>query len=165
MTHALPAVLLASLAVLPSAGPQDKPDFSGTWTMDAARSESPVQNEPIKAITVVIAQSSSEIVIDTTRDGRSQKVTYRPGNPGSMTPISGRTGLLGAIWYWQGDRLVTETLSDVNGMTMRTKGTYALQAGGAELTIESLLVVEHGYSIRGGRNYGTVTDVFKRNTP
>lgn len=167
MNHALPAALLASLVLSsPSVTAQDKPDLSGTWIMDASRSESPVQNEPIKAMTVVITQSPGDITIDTQRDDRrQQKVTYKPGNPGSMTPIRGRTGLLGAIWYWQGERLVTETLSDVNGMTVRTKSVHALQASGAELTIESLLVVEHGYTLRGGRNYGSVTDIFKKQTP
>jgi hypothetical protein len=59
----------------------------------------------------------------------------------------------------------TETLGDVNGMTVRTKAVYALQASGTELTIESLVVVEHGYTLRGGKNYGSVKDVFKRMTP
>jgi hypothetical protein len=165
MTHALPAVLVASLAFPTSGTPQGKPDFSGTWIMDASRSESPVQNEPVKSLTVVISQAPYQIGIETKRDDRVQSITYRPGSPDALTGGRGRSGLLDAIWYWQGDKLVTETLSDVNGMTMRTKAIHTLQSGGAELSIESLVVVEHGYTLRGARNYGSVTDIFKKTAP
>ena len=163
MTHALPAVLVALLAVPSSGLPQGKPDFSGTWIMDASRSESPVQNEPVKSMTVVIGQTAYEISIATTRDGRVQSITHRPGGPDALGG-TGRGGFT-SIWYWQGERLVTETLNDVNGMTVRTKAVHTLQSGGAELSIESLLVVEHGYTMRGGKNYGAVTDIFKKSAP
>ena len=165
MNYALPAALVASLVFTPSVAAQAKPDFSGTWIMDASRSGSAVSDEPIRSMTVVIKQSPTEINIETKRDDKVQTVTYKSGSPDTMTGTSGRTGLLAAIWYWQGDRLVTETLSDVNGMTVRTKASHTLQAGGAELAIESLLVVEHGYTLRGGQNYGSVTNIFKRSTP
>jgi len=165
MNHALPAALLAALVLPPLVTAQAKPDFSGTWVMDASRSASPVQNEPVKSITVVITNLPTEIKIETTRDGRLQTVAYKPGSPDTISGGSGRTGLLAAIWYWQGEALVTETLSDVNGMTVRTKAIHALQAGGSELTIESLVVVEHGYTLRGGKNYGSAKDVFRRMAP
>jgi hypothetical protein len=164
MNLALLTALLASLVLPPSVTAQAKPDFSGTWVMDASRSQSSVQNEPVKSMTVVIRHSPNEVKIETTRDDRQQTVTYKPGSPDAISS-SGRAGLLAAIWYWQGETLVTETLSDVNGMTVTTKAIHALQAGGAELTIESLVVVEHGYTLRGGKNYGSAKDVFKRMTP
>ena|SRR5688572_10050499 len=160
MSHSLPAVLVALLAL--SGTPQGKPDFSGTWIMDASRSESPVQNEPVKSKTVVINQSPYEIGIETRRDERAQTITFRPGSPDALGGGTGRGGLLASIWYWQSDRLVTETLNDVNGMTVRTKAVHTLLSGGAEMSIESLLVIEHGYTMRGGKNYGAVTDIFKK---
>ncbi len=60
---------------------------------------------------------------------------------------------------------MTEAFTDVNGMTVRTKRIHTLAANGAELTIESLVVVEHGYSLRGAKNYGFVKDVFTRAAP
>jgi hypothetical protein len=165
MTHALPAVLVVSLAYPTSGAAQGKPDFSGTWIMDASRSESPVQNDPVKSMTVVIRQAPYEIGIETKRDDRVQTITYRPGSPDALSGGAGRSGLLASIWYWQGDKLVTETLNDVNGMTVRTRGIHTLQSGGAELSIESLVVVEHGYTLRGGKNYGSVTDIFRKMAP
>ena len=34
-----------------------------------------------------------------------------------------------------------------------------------ELTVESLLIVEHGYTLRGSQNYGSGKDVFKKAAP
>jgi hypothetical protein len=70
MNHALPVTLLASLVMPPPVTAQTKPDFSGRWVMDAARSESSVQDEPVRAMTVVIRQLPTEIKIETTRDDR-----------------------------------------------------------------------------------------------
>jgi len=160
MNPALPTALAAALAVHSAAAVQSHPEFSGTWIMDAARSQSPVQNEPVKQITLVIRQTPSTITIDSRRDDRQQTITYQHGAADAVVPGRGRTGLLASMWYWEAEKLVTETLSDVNGMTVRTRAIHTLQGG--ELTVESLVVVEHGYTMRGGKNYGSVTDVFKR---
>ena len=45
---------------------QGAPDFSGTWTMDVARSQTPHQGEPFKLVTFVITQSPSQVRIETT---------------------------------------------------------------------------------------------------
>src|SRR5262249_5437469 len=149
MTQMLPAVLVAVLACLPAPIAQPTVVFSGTWTMDASRSASAVQSEPVKSMTVVITQSPTDLHVDFMRDGRVQSVTYKAGSPGGMDVSAGRT----SVWYWDGSTIVTEALRDVNGTTVRHKATYALDASGAELTIESLLVVEHGYTLRGAQNY------------
>ena len=46
---------------------QGAPDFSGTWTMDVARSQTPHQGEPVKLVSFVITQSPSQVRIETTR--------------------------------------------------------------------------------------------------
>jgi len=165
MTHTLPAALVAALACRAVLAAQTAADFSGTWSMDASRSQSAVQNEPVKAMTLVIKQAPNELTIETRRDDRTQTVTYKPGSPGAMNATAGRGGLLASIYYWDGPKLVTEALSDVNGTTVRHKATYALDAVGAELTIESLVVVEHGYTLSGAKNYGAGKDVFKKVGP
>jgi hypothetical protein len=158
-------VLLAALALAPAMGAQTKPDFSGTWMMDPSRSQSAVQNEPVKSMTLVIKQSATDLSIDVTRDGRQHTVTYKPGGPDTLGSSTGRSGSLASIWYWDGQKLVTETLSDVNAMTMRTKAIYTLEAGGSELAVDSLMIVEHGYTLRGAQNYGSGKDVFKKIAP
>jgi len=162
MKHAIPAALLTVLFLAPSVRAQTRPDFSGTWQMDASRSQSAVQNEPIRSMTLVIKQTDPELSIETRRDGKQMMVTYRPGTPDTLNANAGRSTLLASTWYWDGPRLVTETLRDVSGATVRTKEVHALNSGATEMTVETLVVVEHGYTLRGAQNYGAGKDVFKK---
>ena len=43
--------------------------------------------------------------------------------------------------------------------------TRSLAASGAEMTVETLLVVQHGYSFKGGQNYGAAKDVYRKVVP
>jgi hypothetical protein len=165
MKHPLPAVLFAVVILSSTPLAQSKPDFSGTWSMDASRSQSAVQNEPVRAMTMVIKQTATELNIETKRDDRLMTVTYKPGSPDSMSTNTGRPALLASTWYWDGPRLVTETVRDVSGATVRTKEVHSLEAGGSEMTVETLVIVEHGYTLRGAQNYGSGKDVFKKVAP
>jgi hypothetical protein len=163
MKHCASAVAFASFILAASPAPaQTRPDFSGTWIMDASRSQSAVQNEPVKSMTVVIVQTPIEVRIESRRDERVQAITYKPGSADSLSAVNARTSLLSSTWYWDGPRLVTETLSDINGATTRTRQVHSLDPTGTEMTIETLLVVEHGYTLRGAQNYGVGKDVFRK---
>jgi hypothetical protein len=164
MKHVTSAVVFASIFALQSspAPAQTRPDFSGTWVMDAARSQSAVQDEPIRSMTVVITQAAIDLTIETHRDDKQQTITYKPGSADSLNAVNARSNLLSSTWYWDGPRLVTETLGDVNGATMRTRQVHALDPSGAEMTVETLVVVEHGYTLRGAQNYGIGKDIFRR---
>ena len=163
MKQLAPAVAFASFVLAANPSPaQSRPDFSGTWIMDATRSQSAVQNEPVKSMTVVITQAPIDVRIETKRDERVQTITYKPGSADSLSAVNARSNLLSSTWYWDGPRLVTETLSDINGATMRTRQVHTLDPAGTEMTVETLLVVEHGYTLRGAQNYGVGKDVFKK---
>ena len=68
----------------------------------------------------------------------------------------------GARAYWDGNRLVTEQAGPVQGETVSVKQVFALNGDGSEMTVETLLVVQHGPTLRGAKNYGAKTDVFTR---
>jgi hypothetical protein len=165
MKQTLSAVLLVWSVLPPPVLAQQKPNISGTWRMDPSRSQSAVQNEPVTSLTLVINQGATELMVETRRDDRVQNVTYRPGTPHAMNSDASRTGPLASVWYVDGPRVITEMVSDVNGMTVQHRAIYTLEAGGAEMTVESLTVVEHGYSLRGAQNYGSGKDVFKKIAP
>jgi len=124
--------------------------------MDQSRSESAVQSEPIGPITLVIAQTPSEVRIETTRAQGSSIVTYKLD--GSEMKIPGGT----AKTHWDGSMLVTEAVRDIQGQTVTTKETRRLNPDGNEMLVETMLVVQHGYSLRGTPNYGTGKDIFVR---
>lgn len=155
-------VLLAATAFPRASLSQTRPDFSGTWALDLTRSASAVQNEPIGPTTVVIRQTSTELRIETRRGEKTSAVTYIPGSADAITNPTNRSNLLTSMWYWDGPKLVTETVRNVSGQTVRTKEIRTLDAGGSEMSVDTLLVVEHGYSLRGAQNYGSGRDVYKR---
>jgi hypothetical protein len=149
-------VLIAALVLPLTAHAQGQPDFSGTWKMDHTRSESAVQNEPIGPVTLVIAQTPTEMRIETTRAQGSSSVTYKLD--GSEIKIPGGT----VKSHWDGTTLVVEAVRDIQGQTVTTKETRRLSADGNEMLVETMLVVQHGYSLRGTPNYGSGKDIFVR---
>jgi hypothetical protein len=165
MKH-IPAAALAASLFLPLAiHAQPIRDFSGAWTMDLARSESAQQGEAVKAMTFVITQGTSQVRIETTRGNEKEDVLYPLGKSrgSGAAPSSTATGHPEA--YWEGDKLVTETQRPVNGFTVTVKEARTLGASGKEMTVETTVIVQHGYSMRGVKNYGASKDVFVRAAP
>jgi len=159
MTNVRPALFVLSFLSLSApiaSHAQGRPDFSGTWSMDRSRSESAMQADPIGPTTVVITQTPTALQIATTRDGRTAAITYKlDGSPG---PIPGGT----ATSHWEGPTLVTESVRDIQGQTVTTKQSRRLGENGNEMFVETVLVVQHGYTLKGTQNYGSGKDVFTR---
>jgi hypothetical protein len=60
---------------------------------------------------------------------------------------------------------VTETVrlaSDAPEGTFRTKEVRTLDRSGTEMTVETILVVEHGYTLKGTKNHETGRDVYRK---
>ena len=148
-------VLAFVIAIASTSHAQGRPDFSGTWSMDLSRSESAMQAEPVGPTTVTIEQTATDLRMTTTRDGKSTTVVYRLD--GTPSAIPGGT----ATSRWNGSSLVTESVRTIQGQTVTTNETRRLSAND-ELLVESVLVVQHGYTIRGAQNYGSGRDVFTR---
>ena len=123
---------------------QNHPDFSGTWSMDLARSEAAAQGNPIGPVTVTIRQMPEELRIDTTRNGRTESVRYLPA---SAKPTGG-SEMLGAF-RWEGPKLLTTLVTDINQQAITVQEARTLDPTGREMTVELTLVVEHGYQSGG----------------
>jgi hypothetical protein len=163
MTSLLAAFLALTLATWQASPVSSKPDFSGSWTLDGGQSESPNQAEPIEPVKLTIKLDSEQIVIETMRNGKPMVRTFpidlSARRDGSASPsVSPRA-------YWDGPKLVTEGAINVQGQTVSTRETLSMNAAGTEMTIERLVVVQHGYSFRGAQNYGTAKDVYRRSRP
>jgi len=124
---------------------QNQPDFSGTWVMDPARSEAAAQGTPIGPVTVAIRQTPGEIRIETTRSGRTEAVRYLPA---SASPTAGANELIGAF-RWDGPKLITRLITDINKQAITVEEARTLNPAGREMTVEVMLVVEHGYQSGG----------------
>lgn len=143
MKFALPIVCVVALGSVGLTA-QNPPDFSGTWTMDLSRSEAAAQGTPIGPVTVAIKQTSDEVRIDTTRNGRTESVRYLPA---SLKATS--SGELIGAFRWEGPRLVTRLVTDINKQAVTVEEVRNLVANGREMTVEVMLVVEHGYQSGG----------------
>jgi hypothetical protein len=137
MKRVLSLALAAALVVPFIAQAQAKPDFSGTWTLDAAKSD------PAPAGRggggggggrggggggpVTIKQSPTDITIG--------MATYKLD--GSETEIQGRGGVQKAKATWDGAKLVITTNIDMQGTAITTKAVRSLSADGKEMTVET----------------------------
>jgi hypothetical protein len=168
MKHLASAALLTMLFLPPAAHAQRTADFSGTWTMDLSKSESSQQGAAVKPVTFVITHMPTQVRIETVRGERTENVLYPlRGTTRGTTGMSasGASGTAHPEAYWEGDNLVTETQRQVNGYTVTVKEARTLGPTGTEMTVETTVIVQHGYSMPGAKNYGTSKDVFTKTTP
>lgn len=112
--------------------------------MDLTRSEAAAQGTPIGPVTVAIRQMPEEVRIDTTREGRTESVRYLPA---AMKPTA-PGGMIGTF-RWDGSKLVTTLVTDINKQAITVEEARTLDSGGKEMTVELSLVVEHGYQSGG----------------
>ena len=151
-------LLLASLVLQSSSG---SVDFSGTWTMIPDKSGSPQQSQPITRMTFVIVQTAGDIRLDTTSgDDKPVSATYpfvaAPKVPEDALPSGEQRA------FWQGSKLTVERGITISGQTVSSKQVLSLNPDKSELTVQRLVIVQHGYTLKGTPNYATVTDVFRR---
>jgi hypothetical protein len=151
------------IALLPAAAPP-RPDFSGTWDMDASRSESAHQDVPIGPVSLVIRQTAAEITIETRRSGDPpETLVFRLD--GTEKKNIGSGVVINAKSRWDGPKLVMETEREINGATVTTMQVFTMEAGGKEIVVRKTLTVQHGYQSPGApKTTGAGTDTFVRAT-
>lgn len=157
MTRSLSACVVA-VALLTSAEAQTRPDFSGVWTMDEQRSGSPTVPPFVGPVVWTIQQSGPVMVVDMKRGDKTQTITYTLFDKPHATPA----GAPSHRGYWEGDQLITETIQNIQGQTVTVREVRALQNGGREMTVERVVEVEHGYTLKGAQNYSSVKDIFTK---
>ena len=136
-------------------------DFTGSWKMVGARSESPQQTPPVTEMTFVIEQGADQVRLDITSSaGRPVSVIY-PLVPSPKMPVDPPAGDDRRA-YWDGNRLVVERGGTISGQTVSSKQWLSLSPDGSEMTVERLVIVQHGYTLRGAKNYAAVKDIFIR---
>jgi hypothetical protein len=140
---------LATAVVLPfHARAQAKPDFSGTWTLDTAKSDPAPQGRGGGggAASVTIKQTGAELAV--TSEGRQgpQTMTYKLDGSESTNQVMGRGGAqsVKSTAKWDGSSLVIETTRDFNGMSITTKEVRRLDNGGKEMHVESTTQTPNG---------------------
>ena len=136
-------------------------DLTGTWKMIAERSGSPGQTPPVTDMTLIIQQGASDVRVEFLSGADKPIVTVYPLGPPPKQPAD-PMGADTRIAYWDGPRLVLDRGGSINGQTVSMKQTLTLDPASRELIVERLVIVQHGYTLKGTKNYATVKDVFAR---
>ena len=148
-----------AIALLVQSPPVSKPDFLGTWTMDRDRSESASDEQAIGPITLAISQTETTLTIETKLGDKSEVANYvietRPDGPSVIGAGTRRA-------YWDASQLITDGAGNVQGQTVSIRATRTLNATGSEMTVETMVAVQHGYTMRGAQTYARVKDVYLR---
>jgi hypothetical protein len=135
--------------------------MSGTWKMIPERSGSPGQTPPVTQMTLTIQQSAAEVRLESVAGADKPIVAVYPLGPPPRQPAEPR-GADAKLAYWDGQRLVLERGGSISGQTVSMKQSLTLDPDSRELTLERLVIVQHGYTLRGAKNYASVKDVFTR---
>lgn len=154
MTRSIPAFAAAVLFLLGNgtAHAQQKPDFSGTWTMDMSRSESAAQGTdvaPRKPVQLILRQSPADFNVETDRDGTRERLRFVFGRSEIAAPVGTAGGTAPSAepagLEWQGGDLITTTVYRVNGMPVKQIRTHRLAPNGREMFVETRIEMQHGY--------------------
>jgi hypothetical protein len=148
MKHLLSLAALAALSSLllsPAVHAQTRPDFSGSWTLDAARSDPPLAGRGGRgagrgagAAPLVVKQTDTEITIG--------PATYRLDGSESVNAGRGRGGAqqVKSRARWDGARLVIESTREVQGFTVTTREVRTLDANGKDMIVETTIGTPRG---------------------
>ena len=134
--------------------------FVGSWVMDLGVSDTaradPAQR--LRHVVMDIAHDEEKIRIQTTRDEEVITNQYRLRPP--KTPVAA-AGIDASFVHWEGEKLVTYTQSRINGMAVTLLERRQVSPDGAEMIVETMLTVQHGY--QSGTNYSApLRDVFRK---
>jgi hypothetical protein len=143
MKRLLLFVLAIAMVCAGSISADAAPDFSGTWVLDADKSDLGVSDPAAKAqmkVVLIIKQTSTRLSIERSTgevavynlDG-SESVNILPDGGQSKTNMN-----------WSGDALVATTISNSIGMYVKQTDVRSLSADGLEMVMKVTLQIPSG---------------------
>lgn len=159
------ALLAGLMGVAALAAPDNRAKFAGSWTMDPARSESAHQDVPIESSLLVIGFTDGGLTMETTRSeqGKAFHETLHFKLDGTETANTGDAGVaVTGKAHWDGEKLIVETVRNIQESTVTTLYVHTLSPNGRDLTIDKTLAVQHGYQGQIAPTTGHGKDVFVR---
>jgi hypothetical protein len=152
MSRALTIGLVAALILPFTPRAQSRPDFTGTWTMDASRSQLPQMGRGGRgggrgagggSSTQVIKQTATDLTIEIQAGPMSRTAVYKlDGSP--TTNEGGRGATITSKTRWDGDKLIIQSTREIQGFSLTTTETRSLEAGGKEMVVETVASAPQG---------------------
>ena len=149
MKRALLLALLGAVILPFHANAQGKPDFTGTWTLDTAKSDPAPAGRGGGgggAATLTIKQTGTELSVQSEGRQGPQTMTYKLDGSESKNEQMGRGGAQTVVSKakWDGSSLVIDTTREIQGMTITTHEVRTLDNGGKEMKVESTTQTPQG---------------------
>src|SRR5262245_21862772 len=119
---------------------QTKPDFSGKWVLDAAKSDFGQAPAP-ESIVHVIAHKEPNVTITTTQNSaqgettNERKLTTDGKENVNRLKLGAGEQEVKSTSKWEGAKLTTTTKLDMQGMVVELQDAWDLSDGGKVLTI------------------------------
>ncbi len=136
-TLAIAAILCATaIAAAQAQGRTNHPDFSGTWVLDYARSDS--SSYTPKSATYWLAQQGDSLIVDreTVMSGKTRSVYLLNGHARkNMLRLVGTEAEATSLVTWRGDSLVVNTSSMPAGKPLIQRDTWTVSADRMTLRI------------------------------
>jgi hypothetical protein len=147
MKRARTGLIAAAILAVASVAFAQKPDFSGTWTLDpeasgmaaapgggggGGRGGGALGNGP-----ATVKQTADTLTIERTMGDNKVTTTYKLDGTESKNTMMGRNGQMESVSTakWDGGKLTITTKQDMGGQTVETTQTWSL--AGNVLTVES----------------------------
>ena len=124
------------VAALTTGAGQEKPSFSGTWTM--------VDSSTKRSTTMVVTQGADSMILEVTQRGKDT-VRYafsiddtESKNPGSTEAPAGKTGMVSRA-TWEGANLILSLTPSSSAESSRVlKQTWSLVDGNLVITLSEI---------------------------
>ena len=144
MKRVLVLSFVLALAITTLAFAQGKPDFSGTWTLDPAKSDlgqmRPTGKQaPMRTITLVIKQTGDTLTVQRSMGKNQEVASYKLDGSESINKLpSGNEAR--TIMKWSGATLVARTTAKINdseggGMNTEMTDVRSLSPDGKVMTL------------------------------
>jgi hypothetical protein len=131
-------LLIAFLVTLPvvSAFAQQKPDFSGNWKMNVAKSDFGLL-PPATGRTDVITHKEPSLTDDVTVESDQGKQQYTAKYTTDGKEVTNQIGPreVKATMKWDGNALIVNSHFDYNGAEVSAQGAWTLSADGKTLNV------------------------------
>jgi hypothetical protein len=147
MKRARVGIIAAAVFAVASVAFAQKPDFSGSWTIDpeatgttGAPGGAPGGGGGGRGMMgpMTVKQTADALVIERTMGGNAVTTTYKLDGTESKNTMMGRGGTpveSVSVAKWDGNKLTITSKQDMGGQTVESTQTWSLT--GNELTIES----------------------------
>ncbi len=139
-------IAISALALFAGMLPaQDKPNFTGSWKMNAEKSDFGPMPAPDK-MTRTIDHKDPDMQIKTTQAGQQGEVTselkYKTDGTESVNKLRGQD--VKGVAKWEGDKLVVKSKREVQGMEISLTETWTMTDAGKVLTVVNAIETPQG---------------------